>query len=74
MNFSSSNRVPSFSEEGCDNFASDPYFEPIQKPMNQTESSSPVDLHVTGLDPHMDLMVAKNLLTSNFKMHVEVSL
>ncbi|KAK6624222.1 hypothetical protein RUM44_011081 [Polyplax serrata] len=71
LNYSSSSRASYTEDNNCDSFnSSDPYFESIQKPV--PECSSPVDLHVSGLDPHMDLMMAKNLLTNSFKMHVEV--
>lgn len=60
-----------FIEEDCESLDStDAFFEPIQKPGQ--DSRSPVDLHVSGLDPYMDLMMTKNFLTSLFKMHVEV--
>lgn len=66
------NRSTPYQEEDCESSMSvDPYFEPIHKPRSQ-ECSSPVDLHISGLDPYMDLMATKNLLTNIFKMHVGV--
>ncbi|EEB14807.1 conserved hypothetical protein [Pediculus humanus corporis] len=68
LNFSNTSRS-GYSDEGCDSFISNEQcFEPVQKP----ECSSPVYLHVSGLDPHMDLISAKTMLTNSFKMHVEV--
>lgn len=65
-------RAPSYQEEDLESSTStDPYFEPIHKPRSQ-ECSSPVDLHISGLDPYMSAGDAKNLLTNIFKMHVGV--